>query len=71
MLKALYNTFRGTLPDCLFKLKLQPRNSQSYQRIVGYTGMYIGTSLLRQDSDKQTGMVDDFENFFKGKSQCS
>ena len=26
---------------------------------------------LRQDSDKQTGMVDDFEDFFKGKSQCS
>ena len=25
-------------------------------------------SWLRQDSDKQTGMVDEFENFFKGKS---
>ena len=29
------------------------------------------TSWLRQDSDKQTGMVDDFEDFFKGKSRCS
>ena len=29
------------------------------------------TSWLRQDSDKQTGMVDDFEDFFKGKSWCS
>ena len=26
---------------------------------------------LKQDSDKQTGMVDDFENFFKGKTWCS
>ena len=29
------------------------------------------TSSLRQDSDKQTGMVDDFEDFCKGKSWCS
>ena len=28
-------------------------------------------SWFRQDSDKQTGMVDDFEDFFKGKSRCS
>ena len=25
----------------------------------------------RHDSDKQSGMVDDFEDFFKGKSRCS
>ena len=25
----------------------------------------------RRDSDKQTGMVDDFEDFFKGKGWCS
>ena len=30
------------------------------------------TSRLRQDSDKQTGMLDDFEDFFnKGKSRFS
>ena len=28
------------------------------------------TSWLRQNSDKQTGMVDDFEDFSKGKGQC-
>ena len=25
----------------------------------------------RHDSDKKTGMVDDFDDFFKGKSGCS
>ena len=25
----------------------------------------------REDSDKQTGMVDDFKDFLKGKGQCS
>ena len=29
-LKALYNTLRGTLPDCLFRRTLPPRSSQSY-----------------------------------------
>ena len=28
------------------------------------------TSRLRQDSDKQTRMVDDFEDVVKGKSTC-
>ena len=28
------------------------------------------SDVMTQDSDRQTEMVDDFEDFFKGKSQC-
>ena len=44
-------------------------NRHLFQRITEHTNSRARE--WRHHSDKQTGMVDDFENFFKGKSRCS
>ena len=60
------NFLKLSIPSLLiFKAELKTTN-----KLELYIANAQVTSWVRQDLDKQTGMVDDFEDFFKGKSEC-